>query len=74
MIKKLKISSLRNLAGLGEVLDERCGDDVEDELELKLEDNPKSTTGTNSFSILGQMWILTTGPLVSVTVHCAELA
>ena len=40
------MSSLRNLAGLGEVLDESCGNDEEDELQLELEDNLGTTTGT----------------------------
>ena len=41
-----------------------CGNDVEDELELELEDNPGATTGTtifylahNSFPIFGQTWL-----------------
>ena len=45
------VSSLRSLAGLGEVLDESCGNDVEDELALELDDNP-GTTGTKSSVLL----------------------
>ena len=43
------MSSLRNLAGLGEVLDETCGNDVEDVLALELQDN-SGTTGTHFLS------------------------
>ena len=39
-------SSIRTLAGLEEVLDESCGNDVEDELALGLDDNPGTATGT----------------------------
>ena len=40
MFRKLTIvSSRRKLAGLEEVLDESCGNDVEDELEPVLDDN-----------------------------------
>ena len=63
------VSSLRNLAGLRELLDESCGNDVEDELALELDDNPGKTMGTNfsvfaqnSVPIIGQMWLLTSGP------------
>ena len=45
------VSSLRSLAGLGEVLDEPCGNDVEDELALELHDKPGTTVGT-TFSVL----------------------
>ena len=68
-------SSLRKLAGLEEVLDESCGNDVEDELAPELDDNPGTTRGAtffclaqNSFPIVGQMWLLTTGPLVGISV------
>ena len=43
------MSSLRILAGLEEILDESCGNDVEDELALELEElvvNPGTTIGT----------------------------
>ena len=43
------MSSLRKLAGVEVAHDESCGNDVEDELELVLEDNP-GTTGTNFLS------------------------
>ena len=39
-----------NLAGVGEVLDESCRNDVGNELELELEDNPGTTRTT--FSVL----------------------
>ena len=73
-------SSLRKLAGLENVLIESCGDDVEDELVLELDDNPGTTTGT-TFSVLKRnvlpiflrMWLLTTGPLTGVSVLFAEL-
>ena len=48
------------------MVDESCGNDVQDELALELDDNPGS--------ILGQMWLLITGTLVSVIVSFAELA
>ena len=58
------VSSLRSLAGLGEVLDESCGNDVEDELAIELDDNAGTTTGT-TFSVLHRiivpLWLLTTG-------------
>ena len=44
-------SSHRGLAGLGEVLAESCGNDVEDELALELDDNPGTTIGT-TFSVM----------------------
>ena len=44
-------SSLRKLAGLEEVLEASCGNDVEDELALELDDNPRTTTST-TFSVL----------------------
>ena len=57
----------RNIA-VGQVLDEFRGNDVEDEPALEVEDNPGTATRTKffriaqtSFSILGQMWLLTTG-------------
>ena len=43
--------SLRGLAGLGEIPDESCGDDVEVELALELGDDPGTKTGTK-FSVL----------------------
>ena len=59
------MSSLRNLAGLGEILDEYCGNDVEDELAVELDDNPGTITGTKFsvctglfFTFFGQMWLL----------------
>ena len=45
------VSSRRCRAGPGEVLDESCRNDVEDEPELELEDNPGTTTGLR-FSVL----------------------
>ena len=60
--------------------DESCGNDVEDELALERCDNP-GTAGTiffhfalGYFPLLGQMWLLPTGPLAGVTVFFAELA
>ena len=44
--------------------DETFGNDAEDELALALHGNPVSIT-QNSSRILGQMWLLTTGPLAS---------
>ena len=44
-------SSHRKLAGLGEVLDESCGNGVKDDLALELHDNPGTATGTK-FSVL----------------------
>ena len=58
-----------------------AGNDVEDEHALELEDTPGTTTGKTFcslariyFLIFGQMWLLTTGPLIGVTVLFAELA
>ena len=62
-------------AGLDKVSsDVSCGNDVEDVLALDLEepvDNPGTTIGTtffrsaqNYFPMLGQLWYLTTSPLV----------
>ena len=48
-------SSLLKRAGLEEVLDESCGDDVEDELAQELDDNPGTTTGTK-VSVLCKMF------------------
>ena len=48
------------------MLDESYGNDVQDELALELDDNPGP--------ILGQMWLLITGTLVSITLSFAELA
>ena len=42
------------LLGLGEVLDESCGNDVEDELAVELDDHPGTTTGTKC-SVLRRM-------------------
>ena len=63
--------------------DVSCGNDVEDELALELEDpvdNPGATKGTK-FSVLhricpslGQLWFLTAGPLVGITVFFTEPA
>ena len=39
-------SSLRSVAGLESVLDESCGNDVEDELVPELDDNPGTTRDT----------------------------
>ena len=39
--------------GLKEVLDESCGNDVEDELELILGDNPGTTIGTTFYILHG---------------------
>ena len=49
LVARALVSSLRVLAGLGEVLDESCANDVEDELALELEENPGTTTGTTFF-------------------------
>ena len=62
------------------MLDESCRNDVEDEPELELEDNPGTTYRleifclARIFPILGQMGLLTTGPLRSMPVFFAELA
>ena len=47
----VRVSSLRSLAGLEDVLNESCGGDVEDELAPELDDNPWTTRGTK-FSVL----------------------
>ena len=72
-------SSLREFAGFDE-FDESCANDVEDELVLELDDNPATTTSTtfsvlnrNVLPIFGRMWLLTTGPLIGVSVLFAEL-
>ena len=65
---------------LGEVLDESCGNNVEDELALEIDDHPwknnknKMFRIAQNFPILGQMELLTAGSLVGVTVFFAELA
>ena len=61
-----------------------CGNDVGDELALEHKepvDSPGTITGTKLsvvhtvlFPILGQLWFLTIGPLVGITVFFAELA
>ena len=78
---KRGFSSLRGLAGLGELLDESSANDVEDELERELEDNPGTTPGTKfsvlhriPFPFLVRCGFFTTGPLVGFTVLIAELA
>ena len=70
------MSSLPTLAGLGEVLDESCGNDAEDELELVLEDNRNEffCLAQTLLPLFGQVWLLTTGPLVGITVLFAEQA
>ena len=72
-------SLLRKFAGINE-LDKSCANDVEDEHALELDDNPGTTTGTtfsvlhgNVFPIFGRMWLLTTGPLICVSVLFVEL-
>ena len=73
--------SLRDVAGPDEVSsDVSCGNDREVALALELEepvDNNRHTfpsVAKNSFAIVGQLWFLTTGPLVRVSVLFAELA
>ena len=76
-----KVSSLHKLAGLEEVLCESCGNDVEDELAPELDDNPVTTTGTKFsflhgifFPFFGQLWLLTTGQLIGISMFFAELS
>ena len=71
VIASISSSSLRPPAGLEDVLDESCGSDAEDELAPEFDDNPGTTIGTkplaeNPLSFLGQMWLLTVGPLISI--------
>ena len=63
------------------MLDESCGIDVEEELALELEDNPRTTIGTKCsvlhiiiFPFLLSFGFLTTGPLKFKSVFFAELA
>ena len=72
-------SKLREFAGFKKV-DESCGGDVEEELVLELDDfsrdyheNEVLSLAKDFLPIFGQMWLLTTGPLTSVTVLFAEL-
>ena len=74
-------SSLRTSARLEDVLEESCGNDVEDELAPELDDNPGTSNGYEMFclaldplSFFGQMWLLTAGPLIGKTMLFAELA
>ena len=73
-------SSLRKLDGLEEVLEASCGNDVQDELALELDDNPGQQQArhfpscTEAFPILGQMWRSTTAPLIGKSVFFAELS
>ena len=59
-----RIDSVAQCLSLSEVLDKSCGNDVEDELAIELDDNPGTTTGTK-FSVLHRiivpLWLLTTG-------------
>ena len=64
-------SPLRSVAGLERVLDESCGGDVEHELVPELDDNPSCIT---SSSLFGQVWLLTLGSLISISVFFAELS
>ena len=63
-----------------EVLDESCGNDVEDELALEHDDNPVTQQertfrfAQNYFPILGQMWLLTTDTLVGKVLFSVGLA
>ena len=73
------VSTLRSLAGLEKVLDESCGNDVQDELKLELERQPCDNNRNeifclahNPFPLFGQMWLLTTGPLIGVSVFFSE--
>ena len=72
--------SHRSGAGREDELDESCRGDVEDELAPQFDDNPR--TRGSKFSVLqrkihpifGQMWLLTAGPLIGLTVLFAELS
>ena len=72
-------SSLRSVAGLEDVLCGSCGSDVEDELVPEF-DNSGTTTGTKFpscreySSLFGQVWLLTAGPIKSISVFFAELS
>ena len=50
------MSSLRSLAGLGEVLDESCGDDVDDELAMEVDDCPGTTRTKFSAEVFSHSW------------------
>ena len=71
-------SLLREFAGFKN-LGEPCGDDVEDELVVELDDSPRTTRRTKVLSlasdvlpVFGQMWLLSTGPLIRASVLFAE--
>ena len=73
-------SSLRSVAGLEDVLDESCGGDVEDDLVPEFDDKPRHKRyeifrlAANLLPLFGQVWLLTTGPLISISVFFAELS
>ena len=54
------LPSRRIIAGLGEVLDESCCTDLEDELVLELEDSP-GTDKNESSTTWGQCWLPNAG-------------
>ena len=73
-------SSLRIFAGCIEI-DRFCGGDVEEKVVGELDDSPRTTYGTK-FSvsaeglipILGETWLTTIGPLISVTALFTKFA
>ena len=66
------MSSLRILAGLGDALDVSCGTDVEHEHLGTTQKNEMFCLAQIFSHFFGQMWLLTTGPVTSITVFFAE--
>ena len=69
------------LAGLEDVLDESCGGDAEDELVQEFcqqsRDNKRYDIVRLALDLLplfGQVWLLTAGPLIGISVFFAELS